>query len=145
MAARYPGRVACRIVFDGPLARRFCAGADFLVMPSRHEPCGLTQLYAMRYGALPIVTAVGGLGDTVEPMHALLGTGTGWVADKPEPVELLVACEDALTMHHDPRSHREAVLRAMARDSSWNVPARAYLDVYDGLLGHGCEHPPSVG
>jgi starch synthase len=137
VASRYPGRVACRIDFDGALARRICAGADFFVMPSRHEPCGLTQLYAMRYGALPVVTAAGGLCDTVEPMHALFGKGTGWVAASADPVALLVACEDALTMHRDPASHREAVIRAMKRDSSWNVPARAYVELYEGLVRGG--------
>jgi len=134
-AERYPGRVASRITFDGLLARRVYAGSDFFVVPSRFEPCGLTQLYAMRYGAIPVVTAVGGLRDTVEPIHALFGTGTGWTAARPDPNALLVACADALDLYQDGASHRAAVVRAMARDSSWAQPARSYLDLYRGRPG----------
>jgi starch synthase len=134
VALRFPGRVTCRIAFDGQLARRVYAGADFLMVPSRSEPCGLTQLYAMRYGTLPVVTDVGGLHDTVEPMRAVLDTGTGWLAARPEPSALLVACEDALTHYGDRASHRAAVQRAMARDSSWDAPASAYARIYEELF-----------
>lgn len=133
-AERYPGRVASRIAFDEALARRVYAGADFFVVPSRYEPCGLTQLYAMRYGAIPVVTAVGGLRDTVDPIRSAFDAGTGWVAPRVDPCALLVACEDALVLHADTVSHRAAVLRAMGRDSSWRAPARAYLDLYQALL-----------
>jgi starch synthase len=135
IAERHPGRVASRVVFDGALARRVYAGADFFVVPSRYEPCGLTQLYAMKYGAIPVVTAVGGLKDTVEPIHAVTGTGTGWVAPSADTTSLLVACEDALALHRDADSHRAAVLRGMTKDSSWRAPASAYLALYRRILG----------
>ena len=131
-AARWPGRVSSRIAFDPPLARRVFAGADFLVMPSRDEPCGLTQLYAMRYGAIPVVAPVGGLRDTVQPLSLAYGTGTGIVAARGDPPELLLACEDAFDVWRDPIAMTALVARAMARDSSWGESARKYLAVYEG-------------
>ncbi len=136
-AWRWPGRVATRIAFDPMLARRVFAGADFLAVPSRDEPCGLTQLYAMRYGAIPIVTPVGGLRDTVEPFDAAHATGTGVVASAAEPGALLLACEDALGLHRDPIGMSSLVARAMARDSSWGPSAAKYLSLYEGLRPPG--------
>ncbi len=134
-SVRFPGRVAARIAFDGALARRVYGGADFFVVPSRYEPCGLTQLYAMRYGAIPIVTAVGGLSDTVAPIASILDFGTGFVAPYASSAALLVACEDALALYGDPVHFRAAQRRAMSRDSSWHEPARAYRALYESTLG----------
>ena len=80
-AARYPGRVAVRIGFDEPLAHRIEAGADLFLMPSLYEPCGLNQMFSLKYGTIPIVRAVGGLKDTVQDYDAASGTGTGFVFD----------------------------------------------------------------
>jgi len=134
IAERHPGRVASRIAFDGALARRIYAGADFFVIPSRFEPCGLTQLYAMRYGALPIVSPVGGLLDTVTRIDAVRDLGTGFVASAVDPYALLVSCEDAFTLFADRVGHAAAVHRAMARESSWAAPARQYVALYERLL-----------
>jgi starch synthase len=130
-AARWPRRVASRVAFDPLLARRVFAAADFLVVPSREEPCGLTQLYAMRYGAIPIVSPVGGLRDTVEPLDAAHGRGTGLVSAGVDAPHLLIACEDALGVWRDDVAWPGLVARAMARDSSWAVSARAYRRVYE--------------
>ena len=135
VAARFPSRVAVRIAFDAALARRVYAGADFFVVPSRYEPCGLTQMYAMRYGAIPVVTAVGGLRDTVAPIDAAHGTGWGVVAPAPTREDLLVAFEDALAIFHDPVTRLGAITRAMARDSSWGPSADAYLALYGSAIG----------
>jgi starch synthase len=132
---RWPGRVASRVAFDPTLARRIFAGTDFLVVPSRDEPCGLTQMYAMRYGAIPVVTPVGGLRDTVAPIDVAHATGTGIVAAGSDPSSLLIACEDALALWRDRVGLAAAVARAMARDSSWNESARRYLAMYEGLRG----------
>ncbi len=132
-AARWPGRVATRIAFDPMLARRIFAGADFLAVPSRDEPCGLTQLYAMRYGAIPIVTPVGGLRDTVEAVDVAHSSGTGVVAAAPDPASLLLACEEALGLWRDRIGFESLIARAMARDSSWGQSARRYLSLYREL------------
>lgn len=134
LPARFPGRVATRVAFDPALARRVFAGSDFFMVPSRYEPCGLTQMYAMRYGAIPVVTPVGGLKDTVTPINLARGTGTGLVAEAPHPVPLLIACEDAIALYRDPAAMRDAVSRAMARDSAWVTSAKEYLRLYEGLL-----------
>jgi len=132
-AWRWPGRVATRIAFDPMLARRIFAGSDFLAVPSRDEPCGLTQLYAMRYGAIPIVTPVGGLRDTVEPVDIAHAKGTGIVAGAPDPASLLMACEDAIGLSRDPIGTASLMARAMARDSSWGPSAARYLALYEGV------------
>jgi starch synthase len=133
-AWRWPGRVATRIAFDPMLARRIFAGSDFLAVPSRDEPCGLTQLYAMRYGAIPIVTPVGGLRDTVAPVDVARAKGTGIVAAAPDPASLLLACEDAIGLSRDPIGMASLMARAMARDSSWGPSAARYLALYEGML-----------
>jgi starch synthase len=135
VAARFPGRVAARIAFDPPLARKVYAGADFFVVPSRYEPCGLTQMYAMRYGSIPVVTGVGGLLDTVTPIDAAHDFGTGFVATAPTPTELLVACEDAITLYRDGKSMGAAVERAMSREDGWRGSAEMYLRVYESVMG----------
>ena len=91
-------------------------------------------MYAMRYGAVPIVTAVGGLRDTVSPVDALLATGNGIVAERPTAEDLLFACEDALALYADKDAFRGAVTRGMARDSSWTPSAEAYAGIYRELV-----------
>lgn len=127
-AEKYPGRVAARIAFDEGLARRIYAASDFFVIPSRFEPCGLTQLYAMRYGAIPIVTDVGGLHDTVSPYDPVRETGTGFVARSPDITSLVLALDDALTTWGDGAGMQGLVDRAMAYDSSWQKSATEYVD-----------------
>jgi len=133
-AARFRGRVAVRIAFDAPLSRRLYAGSDFILVPSRFEPCGLTQMYAMRYGSLPVVTDVGGLHDTVSEVDVARDTGTGFVAPHPDEGALREACRRALALWDDPASFARARARAMATDFSWNGPAARYAELYGALL-----------
>jgi starch synthase len=133
VAERFAGRAAVRIAFDPSLARRVYAAADGFVVPSRYEPCGLTQMYAMRYGALPVVTPVGGLVDTVAPCRVLAKAGTGFVAEAVSAEALLVACDDALSVFRDPQGHAEAMARAMGRDSSWARSASTYMALFREL------------
>ncbi len=130
---RWPGRVAARIAFDPTLARRIYGGSDFLVVPSRDEPCGLTQLYAMRYGAIPVVTPVGGLRDTVEQADVAHGRGTGIVASAPDEWSLFLALEEALGVWRDRVGFASLVARAMSRDHSWSKSARRYASLYNEL------------
>jgi starch synthase len=132
-AARWPGRVAARVAFDPMLARRVFAASDFFLVPSRDEPCGLTQMYAMRYGAIPVVTPVGGLRDTVAPLDVAHASGTGIVAAVADDASLLIACEEALSLWRDPVGMTSVVARAMARDSSWTASAGSYLSVYEDV------------
>lgn len=130
---RFPGRVVTKLDFDPALARRVFAGSDFLLVPSRYEPCGLTQMYAMRYGSIPIVTPVGGLKDTVLPLDAARRAGTGIVASAVDAPALLAACEEALSVYGDSAALGPLVARAMARDSAWTSSARDYLHLYEEI------------
>jgi starch synthase len=124
----FPGRVVTRIAFDEALARRVYSGTDFFMVPSRYEPCGLTQMYAMRYGAIPVVTDVGGLHDSVEPYDAVRDEGVGFLAPSADPYSLLVACDEALTAYGDEAGMKRLSVRAMTRDNSWQKAANEYLD-----------------
>jgi starch synthase len=127
---RFRGRVAVRLAFDPPLSRRIYAGVDYLFVPSRFEPCGLTQMYGMRYGALPIVTDVGGLHDTVEPIDVSADTGVGFVAPWADVGALRDATLAAFALHGNPGAMARARGRAMAKDFSWEGPARDYEALY---------------
>ena len=134
-AERFQGRVVVRIAFDAPLSRRVYAGADFFFVPSRFEPCGLTQLYAMRYGAIPIVTDVGGLHDTVEAIDAANNRGTGFVAAQADVASLRTATISAFDLWRDPGLVAEAAARGMTKDFSWSEPARQYARLYADVIG----------
>lgn len=133
-ADRHRGRVAVRLAFDPPLSRRVYAGADFFFVPSRFEPCGLTQMYAKRYGSIPIVTDVGGLHDTVEPLDAAGDRGTGFVAPRAEVGALREVTLRALDLYRNPEAFRRASARGMAKDFSWDGPAAAHEALFESLL-----------
>ena len=125
------GAFATCIQYDEARAHRIYAGADALLVPSRFEPCGLTQLNAMRYGTIPIVRETGGLKDTVEPYNTFTGDGNGFTFDRYEPGLLLDAINRAKTIYFDNRSHwDEVVQRDMAKDVSWENSAKQYKDLY---------------
>ena len=130
-AHAFRGRVAVRLAFDPPLSRRVYAGADFFFVPSRFEPCGLTQMYAMRYGSLPIVTDVGGLHDTVVPIDVAGDSGAGLVASYVEAGSLRDATREAFELFEAPEALARAQLRAMTTDFSWERPAMVYERVYE--------------
>jgi starch synthase len=136
LANVFTADVAVHIGFDIALSRRIYAGCDLFVMPSRFEPCGLGQLYAMRYGAIPIVHAVGGLRDTViDPGDAGLaqGRGTGIQFQTPTTSALVAALARATSLYRD-RSALLATRRAaMARDSSWTASAQQYVALYESM------------
>ncbi|MBA3456178.1 MAG: glycogen synthase GlgA [Deltaproteobacteria bacterium] len=136
LATTFSEHVYARIGFDIGLARRIYASSDLFVMPSRFEPCGLGQLYAMRYGAIPIVHAVGGLRDTViDPGDRELarGHGTGITFAPATAPALLEAIERGIALFRDRRAFAALRTSAMSRDSSWTASARDYLQLYASL------------
>ena len=134
LAATYPDTLAFVDGYDEALSHQLFAGGDVFLMPSRFEPCGLTQMQAMRYGAVPVVTAVGGLVDTVPDADRNQRSGVGFVAGRAESADLLAAMFRAARRVRDRR--RRAVLqkRMMSIDWSWAAPAADYLALYQGLL-----------
>lgn len=123
-------RLAVRVGFDEGLAHRIEAGADAFLMPSRYEPCGLNQMYSLRYGTVPIVRGVGGLLDTVLDVDEHPARGNGFVFRRYEPLELLATVRRAVAAFRDPASWTQLALRGMEADFSWDVPARRYAQVY---------------
>lgn len=134
LARSYPDQVGLKLAYSEPLAHLMQAGCDIMLMPSSFEPCGLNQMYAMRYGAAPLVHATGGLKDTVTPFDPAKGQGTGFVF-APYAVEpLLDALEQALAVWAQPAQWRRLMANAMAQDFSWEVSARAYAALYRRLV-----------
>jgi starch synthase len=136
-AKAHPGKVAVRIGYDEALAHRLIAGADALLVPSRFEPCGLTQLYGLRYGSLPVVRRVGGLADTVvdaTPQALRDDRATGFVFDAATPAALEGALQQAVQAYREPAIWRQMMYRAMAQNFSWGEAANQYLGLYQGLL-----------
>ncbi|MGQ9658654.1 MAG: glycogen synthase GlgA [Thermochromatium sp.] len=134
LAATNPRQLGVSIGYDETRAHRIEAGCDAFVMPSRFEPCGLNQLYSLRYGTPPIVHRTGGLADTVVPAtpeHLAQGTATGFVFDEPTPAALLGAVRRAMQLYRDdPDGWRRLVITGMSQDFSWKSSARRYLDLY---------------
>jgi starch synthase len=128
LGALHPGRVAAVIGYDEGLSHRIEAGSDIFLMPSRFEPCGLNQLYSLRYGTVPVVHATGGLKDTVED-----GV-TGFVFEQPTAHALWLAVDRALHAYADPKAWQRMMRAAMSRDFSWEKSARTYEALYRGLL-----------
>lgn len=145
LGRRYPGQVAVRLGYVEALAHRLHAAADISLTPSRFEPCGLTTMYAMRYGALPVTRAVGGLADTVDDVEAS-GTaagGTGFVFAAPDIAALGACLGRAIGWYRRQDSWQPVQRRAMKRDFGWERSARRYLAVYDGLIEAAPQHAVS--
>ena len=136
-AARFPAQLSVRIGYDEDLAHLVEAGADMFLMPSRFEPCGLNQLYSLRYGTLPIVRRIGGLADTVvdaTPENLSAGTATGIVFDQASMDELILAVERALTLYKNKPLWRKTMLAGMRQDFGWHRSATEYLQMYEQTL-----------
>ena len=132
-AREMPSRMAARIGFDEGLAHRIEAGADVFLMPSRFEPCGLNQMYSLRYGTVPVVRAVGGLEDTVEDFDGHR-RGTGFRFKEYRPSAMMTALRRALDVFRDARAWRGLEERGMTLDFSWGKSAKAYESLFESLL-----------
>ena len=131
---RHKGRLCAYIGYDEALSHRVYAGSDFLLMPSNFEPCGLSQMIAMRYGTLPIVRETGGLRDTVRPYNQFAGTGTGFSFANYNADEMLGTIFYAEQIFYDDRDAWDAMVkRGMQADFSWNESAKKYEALYDSL------------
>ncbi|MFH1367460.1 MAG: glycogen/starch synthase [Patescibacteria group bacterium] len=133
MASDYPDNVFAKIAFDAALAQKIYAGADFFLMPSRFEPCGLGQMIAMRYGTIPIVRATGGLSDTVEEFTPETGQGTGFRFNNFKADEFLASVEKSLEIFQNKESWRKIKENAMRQDFSWERSGGQYLKLYQKL------------
>jgi len=123
MQRDYPGRVSAKIGFDNGLAHRIEAGSDMFLMPSRYEPCGLNQIYSLRYGTLPVVRATGGLDDTIDE-------GTGFKFAEYSDDALLGAIRAAVAAYDDAREWQKRMRQSMTRDFSWRASAAEYSALY---------------
>ena len=130
-AVRHPDRVAVQIRYDEALAHKVEAGSDIFLMPSRYEPCGLNQIYSLKYGTVPVVRATGGLDDTIEEWDPKKGTGTGFKFDGYTPQALLVELDRALKAFPQKESWQKLMRNGMEQDYSWAQPAREYAKVYE--------------
>lgn len=128
LAQRYPERASVTLRFDEGLSHRIMAGADIFLMPSRFEPCGLNQMYGMRYGTPPVVRRTGGLADSV--IDAQESGGTGFVFDEADPAMLYRTIVRAIDCYRDEKGFRQIQLNGMRRDVGWGGSAQHYLDLY---------------
>jgi starch synthase len=131
LAEKFPAKAAVRIAYDEPLAHKIIAGADVLLIPSRYEPCGLTQLYGLRYGTVPVARATGGLDDTIQYYDPKTGHGTGFKFDEYDGRALLQCVRAALKAYKDPKVWRAIQSNGMAKDFSWKASAAAYVTLYE--------------
>lgn len=134
IAREHPRKTGIRIAFDNELAHKIEAGSDMFLMPSRYEPCGLNQIYSLRYGTIPIVRATGGLEDTIEEFNQKKGTGTGFKFKEYSAQALLAKIKEAVKLYNNKAKWGKIVQNAMAKDFSWDASAREYLRVYDLAL-----------
>jgi len=129
LSKQYPGKFGVKIAYDNAMAHKIEAGVDMFLMPSRYEPCGLNQIYSLKYGTVPIVRATGGLDDTVESWDGKRGTGFKFVDYDGEA--LLDTILEATTAFKDKAGWQMLMRNGMSRDFSWNVSAREYVKVYE--------------
>jgi starch synthase len=133
LATQQPRRVSFTDGYDEPLAHQIFAGSDVFLVPSRYEPCGLTQMYALRYGTIPVVRATGGLADTITHFDPATGEGNGAVFRDADPGGLLWGVRSALGWFDEPNAWTRLVRNAMAADFSWRKQVKPYEELYRGL------------
>jgi starch synthase len=128
---QFPNKIAVKVAYDNAIAHKIEAGSDMFLMPSKYEPCGLNQIYSLKYGTVPIVRATGGLDDTIEPWDARSGKGTGFKFNEYNGESLLLTIKQALVAFRDQTSWQVLMRNAMNKDFSWNASAREYAKVYE--------------
>ncbi|HKS75361.1 MAG TPA: glycogen synthase GlgA [Terriglobales bacterium] len=128
---QFPQKIAVKVAYDNALAHKIEAGSDMFLMPSKYEPCGLNQIYSLKYGTVPVVRATGGLDDTIEPWDAGTGKGTGFKFSEYNGEALLLTIKQALQAFRDQTSWQALMRNGMNKDFSWNASAKEYVRVYE--------------
>jgi len=132
LAKKYPEKLSVKIAYDNAIAHKIEAGADIFLMPSRYEPCGLNQIYSLKYGTVPVVRATGGLDDTIEAFDPETGSGTGFKFEAYDGMALLGAIHEALAVfQNEPETWRRIQTNGMAKDFSWQTSAIEYAQLYE--------------
>lgn len=135
VAKKYPQKAGIRIAYDDRLAHKIEAGADLFLMPSKYEPCGLNQIYSLRYGTIPVVRATGGLDDTITHYDPAKGTGNGFKFVRYDSKDFLSQIKTAIGLYAQPEHWTKLIRNAMTADFSWSKSAEAYLHLYRKALG----------
>ena len=130
LAEEYPKKVGICLAFDNVLAHKIEAGSDLFLMPSLYEPCGLNQIYSLKYGTIPVVRATGGLDDTIIPFDSRTGKGTGFKFRRYQAGELWAALQEALAVYKNQTQWTQLMKNAMAQDFSWMTSAKEYVRLY---------------
>jgi starch synthase len=141
MTARYPGRMSTQLLYNDALSRRIYAGCDAFMMPSRFEPCGISQMLALRYGCVPIVRKTGGLVDTVSHHDPVNLSGTGYCFDRYEPLDLFTCTIRASEGFRYKDKWKELQMRGMKENFGWDLSAGEYIKLYRSVLGLPPEEP----
>lgn len=131
---QFPSKIAVKVAYDNAIAHKIEAGSDMFLMPSKYEPCGLNQIYSLRYGTVPVVRATGGLDDTIEPWNPRTGKGTGFKFSEYNGEALLLTIKEALRAFRDQSSWQTLMRNGMNKDFSWNASAKEYVRVYEKAL-----------
>lgn len=133
-ASKYPDKVSANLKYDGVLAQRIYAGSDMFLMPSLYEPCGLSQLFSLRYGTVPIVRETGGLNDTIKPYNEFTEEGTGFTFSNYNAHEMLDAIKRAISFYGQKLTWEVIIKNGMQQDFSWNKSALEYMELYRKVL-----------
>jgi len=131
LAKQFPQKIAVKVAYDNAVAHKIEGGSDMFLMPSRYEPCGLNQIYSLKYGTVPIVRATGGLDDTIEHWDPRTGKGTGFKFTDYNGEALLLTIKEALRAFHDQTSWQQLMRNGMNKDFSWGASAKEYIRVYE--------------
>jgi len=130
----HKGRIGLSVGFNESLAHRIIAGSDIFIIPSRYEPCGLTQMYALKYGTVPVVRATGGLDDTIISFNSKTGKGNGFKFGSYDSEAFLSAIRDAVRLFQNATVWQDLMANGMKEDFSWDRSAGSYLDIYRSIL-----------
>src|SRR6202162_1468936 len=128
---QFPNKIALKVAYDNAIAHKIEAGSDMFLMPSKYEPCGLNQIYSLKYGTVPVVRATGGLDDTIEPWDARSGKGSGFKFTDYNGEALLLTSKEALRAFRDQTSWQQLMRNGMSKDFSWGASAKEYVRVYE--------------